>query len=100
MRTAQENTIIKNASNMAKSKYLFQGTTRSGITFGLFFSGFHALKYGIRVASDPGMVYEAMGASVLSLGALVVKPATRPSIPYAAMLIGMDCFSIYMKESG
>lgn len=100
MRSAQENPIIKNASNMAKSKYLFEGTTRSGMIFGAFFSGFHCLKYGIRVAADPGLVYEAFGASVISLGALVVKPTTRPSIPYAAMLIGMDCFSIYMKEGG
>ncbi len=100
MRTAQESSIIKNASNVAKAKYLMQGTTRSGIIFGAFFSGFHCLKYGIRVAADPGLVYEAVGASVISLGALVAKPATRPSIPYAAMLIGMDCFSIYMKEDG
>jgi len=98
MRTAQESSIIKNASNMAKTKYLIEGTSRSGIIFGAFFSGFHCLKYGIRIATDPGLVYEAIGASVLSLGALAAKPATRPSLPYAAMLIGMDCFSIYMKE--
>lgn len=98
MRTAQENAIIKNASNMAKTKYLIEGTSRSGILFGAFFSGFHCLKYGIRVAADPGVIYEAIGASVVSLGVLVAKPATRPSLPYAAMLIGMDCFSIYMKE--
>mmetsp|Transcript_19194 Transcript_19194/g.24194 ORF Transcript_19194/g.24194 Transcript_19194/m.24194 type:complete len:104 (+) Transcript_19194:479-790(+) len=98
MRTAQESSIIKNTSNMAKTKYLIEGTSRSGIIFGAFFSGFHCLKYGIRIATDPGLVYEAIGASVLSLGALAAKPATRPSLPYAAMLIGMDCFSIYMKE--
>lgn len=99
MRTAQENKIIKNASNMAKTKYLVQGTSRSGMLFGVFFSGFHCLKYGIRVAADPGTVYEAIGASVVSLGVLVAKPTTRASIPYAAMLIGMDCFSIYMKDT-
>jgi len=98
MRTAQESSIIKNTSNMAKTKYLIEGTSRSGIIFGAFFSGFHCLKYGICIATDPGLVYEAIGASVLSLGALAAKPATRPSLPYAAMLIGMDCFSIYMKE--
>ena len=98
MRIAQENTIIKNASNMAKSKYLIEGTSRSGILFGVFFSGFHSLKYGIRVAADPGFVYEALGASAISLGALVARPSTRPSLPYAAMLIGMDCFTIYMNE--
>ena len=100
MRTAQENPIIKNASNMAKSKYLMEGTTRSGLVFGGFFSGFHCLKYGIRIASDPGPVYEAIGASAVSLSALAVKPAMRPNIPYAAMLIGMDCFSIYMNSEG
>jgi hypothetical protein len=98
MRTAQENPIIKNASNMAKSKYLIEGTSRSGILFGAFFSGFHCVKYAIRIAADPGQVYEALGASAVSMGALVVKPSTRPSLPYAAMLIGMDCFSIYMKD--
>jgi hypothetical protein len=99
MKTGQENKIIKNASNMAKSKYLLEGTTRSGLLFGAFFSGFHCIKYGIRVAADPGFVYEAIGAGALSLGALVARPATRPSLPYAAMLIGMDCFSIYMKDA-
>lgn len=99
MRTAQENTILKNASNMAKSKYLLEGTTRSGLIFGAFFSGFQTVKYAIRVVADPGLVAEAAGATAVSLGALMVKPATRPSIPYAAMLIGMDCFSIYMKQA-
>jgi len=98
MRTAQESAIIKNASNSAKVKYMIQGTSRSGTLFGLYFSGFQTLKYGIRVAADPGWVYEIIGAGALSLGALVVKPATRPSIPYAAMLIAMDTFSIYMKD--
>lgn len=99
MKTAQENPIIKNASNIAKSKYLMEGTTRSGMVFGAFFSGFHCLKYGIRIASDPGHVYEAIGASAISLSALAYKPAMRPNIPYAAMLIGMDCFSLYMNSS-
>jgi len=85
---------------MAKSKYLLQGTTRSGAMFGLFFAGFHSLKYGIRVAADPGMVWETLGAGALSVGALVVKPATRANIPYAGMLIGMDAFSNYMRETG
>lgn len=97
MRSAGESTILKNASNMAKGKFLMQGTTRAGATFGLFFSGFHGLKYGIRVAADPGVIWEMVGAGVLSLGALTIKPAMRVNIPYAGMLIGMDAFSYYMR---
>ena len=99
MRTAGESTILKNASNMSKGKYLMQGTSRAGATFGLFFGGFHALKYGIRVAADPGMVWEMVGAGALSMGAMVSKPAMRVNIPYAGMLIGMDAFSTYMRET-
>ena len=99
MRSAQDSPIIKNASNMAKTKYLLQGTTRAGATFGAFFAGFHALKYGIRVATDPGMVWEMVGAGALSIGAMATKPAMRVNIPYAGMLIGMDAFSTYMKET-
>lgn len=97
MRSAGESTILKNASNMAKGKFLMQGTTRAGATFGIFFAGFHGLKYGIRVAADPGAVWEMVGAGALSLGALTIKPATRVNIPYAGMLIGMDAFSHYMR---
>jgi len=98
MKTASENKMLKNASNMAKTKYLMQGTTRSGMTFGLFFGGFHCLKYGIRVVGDPGQVSEILGAGVVSVGAMMVKPATRASIPYAGMLVAMDSFSLYMRE--
>jgi hypothetical protein len=99
MRTASDSPILKNASNMAKSRFLMQGTTRTGMIFGGFFSGFHALKYGIRVAADPGQVAEIVGAGTLSIGALVVKPATRAHIPYAGMLIAMDSFSLYMNQN-
>jgi len=68
------------------------------MTFGLFFGGFHCLKYGIRVVGDPGQVSEIFGAGVLSVGAMMVKPATRASIPYAGMLVAMDSFSLYMRE--
>lgn len=98
MRSAGESNILRNASNMAKAKYLFQGTTRSGATFGVFFGGFHTLKYGIRVLADPGNVAEILSAGIASLGVLMYKPSLRPSIPYAGMLIAMDSFSLYMKE--
>lgn len=99
MRSAGESPILKKASNMAKTKYLMQGTTRAGATFGLFFAGFHGLKYGLRVVVDPGMWWEMAGAGALSVGALSVKPATRVNVPYAGMLVGMDAFSNYMRET-
>ena len=100
MRSASESSVLKNASNTAKSKYLLQGTTRAGAMFGVFFGGFHAMKYGIRVAAnEPGDVAEIACASVSSLGIMMIKPVTRASIPYAAMLIAMDSVSIYLKEN-
>lgn len=99
MKSAGESSILKNASNMAKTKFLLQGTTRAGATFGMFFAGFHSVKYGIRVAADPGIVWETIGAGCLSVGALAVKPAMRANIPYAGMLVGMDAFSNYMRET-
>ena len=99
MRTASDSPILKNASNMAKTRFLMQGTTRTGMIFGGFFSGFHALKYGIRVAADPGQVAEIVGAGTFSMGALLAKPSTRAHIPYAGMLIAMDSFSLYMKDN-
>ncbi len=99
MRSAGESSIIKNASNMAKGKFLLQGTSRAGATFGVFFAGFHAVKYGIRVLCDPGVWYEMAGAGAISIGALSIRPNTRASVPYAGMLVGMDAFSNYMKET-
>lgn len=99
MRSVQESAILKNTSNMAKGKYLLEGTTRAGATFGVFFAGFHSLKYGIRVAADPGMWWEMAGAGAIGIGAMMSKPTTRASVPYAGMLIGMDAFSNYMKET-
>ena len=66
--------------------------------FVLFFGGFHCLKYGIRVACDSSQVGEICSAGAMSVGALMLKPATRVSIPYAGMLVAMDSFSLYMRE--
>jgi hypothetical protein len=99
MRAAGESPILKKASNMAKTKFLVQGTTRAGATFGMFFAGFHGLKYGLRVVADPGIWWEMAGAGVLSVGAMSSRPGMRANIPYAGMLIGMDAFSNYMKET-
>ena len=98
MRTAGSSDVLKNASNMAKGKYLLQGTTRSATLFGVFFGGFHVVKYGLRVAVDPGEFSEIGLAGAVSMGALMSKPAFRPSIPYASMLIIMDGVHIVMRE--
>jgi hypothetical protein len=100
MRVAGESKVLVNASNAAKARFLMQGTTRSAALFGGFFGGFHVMKYGIQVAVDPGEVGEIVGAAALSLGALMYKPAYRPSLPYAAMLIAMDSVQMFMKSGG
>lgn len=97
MRLATESKMLKKASTGAKVKFMVQGVTRSGLIFGGFFGGFHSLKYGVRVVNDPGDVGEIVIAGALSMGAMVVKPATRPSLPYAGMLILMEAFSMYMR---
>lgn len=99
MRSAQDSAVLKRASNVAKGRYLLQGTTRSGLLFGGVFGVFHSLKYGVRCLADPGDVAEITVASAVTLGAMSLKPVTRPSIPYAGMLILMDAFNIYMRDS-
>jgi len=94
-----DNAILAKASNQAKSKFIFQGTTRSAFVFGSFFGGFHVVKYGIRVVADPGDVPEILIASGISMGALAYKPAMRASMPYAAMLIFMDTLQMFMKHA-
>jgi|UniRef100_A0A7S2U7N1 hypothetical protein len=98
MRTAGESEVLKKASNAAKGRYLLQGTTRSAATFGAFFGGFHALKYLVKVnGNNPGDVVEIGVAGAISLGALAARSATRASLPYATMLIGMDSFNMYYR---
>ena len=98
MRTAQQSDVLMNASNVAKTKYIMQGTSRSAALFGAFFGGFHILRYGIRVAADPGEWGEIGIAGVASIGALVSQPKLRPSLPYASMLIFMDSVHIVMRQ--
>ena len=99
MRTAGESPVLQKASNMAKGRYLFQGTTRSATLFGVFFGGFHCVKYGIRVTLDPGELSEIGMASVVSCGALMSRPAWRPSMPYSVMLIFMDSVHYVMRQT-
>lgn len=99
MRSAQDSPVLKNASNMAKGRYLVQGATRSGLMFGGIFGGFQSLKFCVRCLADPGDVGEIAVASVISLGAMTVKGVTRSSVPYAGMLIAMDAFNVYMRDS-
>lgn len=99
MRSAAESPFLRQASNASKSKYLIEGTMRSGTLFGAFFAGFHTVKYGIRTTlHDPGAPTEIVCASMVSLGALAVKPSTRSSLPYAFTLVAMDTLSLYLKE--
>jgi hypothetical protein len=98
MRLAGQSEVLKNASDMAKGKYMMEGTTRSATLFGLFFSGFHVVKYGIRVALDPGEYTEIAMAGGVSLGAILSKPSFRPAMPYASMLILMDIIHLVMRQ--
>mmetsp|Transcript_25817 Transcript_25817/g.60785 ORF Transcript_25817/g.60785 Transcript_25817/m.60785 type:complete len:209 (+) Transcript_25817:152-778(+) len=98
MRMAGQNDVLKNSSNAAKGKFLMQGTTRSATIFGAFFGGFHCIKYGIRVALDPGDFQEVGLATAISMGGLMSKPNFRPAVPYATMLIMMDSFHLVMRE--
>jgi hypothetical protein len=84
---------------MAKGRYLFQGTTRSATVFGVFFSGFHIIKYGLRVSLDPGDLGEIGLAGAASMGALMARPAYRASIPYAGMLVAMDGVNHFMRTT-
>eukprot|EP00586_Coscinodiscus_wailesii_P019317 CAMPEP_0172498694 /NCGR_PEP_ID=MMETSP1066-20121228/116021_1 /TAXON_ID=671091 /ORGANISM="Coscinodiscus wailesii, Strain CCMP2513" /LENGTH=214 /DNA_ID=CAMNT_0013272079 /DNA_START=46 /DNA_END=690 /DNA_ORIENTATION=- len=99
MRQAGDSTVLKKASTGAKAKFLFQGTTRSGMLFGSFFGGFHALKYGVELVADPGEYTQIAIAGAVSMGALVAKPALRSSLPYAGMLIAMETFNVVMRDS-
>lgn len=99
IKQAGESDVLKKASNAAKGKFILQGTSRAGFIFGGFFGGFHLTKYGIRVVADPGEYAEIALAGSLSMGVMAMKPITRASIPYAAMLIAMDTFHIYFNKS-
>ena len=99
MREAQSSKLLKNASNSAKARFLVQGSSRAGLIFGSFFSGFQAVKYATKVSLDPGVVGEIGIASVLSMVALGYQPTTRVFLPYGGMLICMDSISAYMREN-
>ena len=98
MRTGGQSQVLQKASNMAKFRYLMQGTTRSGAVFGVFYGGFHVLKYGLRVTLDPGEAGEIVVAGAASMGGLMAKPQYRPFMPYGSMLIIMDIAHIVMRE--
>jgi hypothetical protein len=98
MRSASEATsILKRASDAQKLKYILQGATRSATVFGLFFGGFHIVKYGVHIIADPGPFVEVTAAAAVSMGALVARPNLRSSIPYGAMLIVMDSVHVLMR---
>ena len=98
MRTAGESPILRNASNMAKGRFLLQGTTRSAALFGTFFGAYHIVRYSIRVALNPGEIGEICLASPFALASLWAYPPTRHALPYGAMLIAMDGFNLAMRK--
>jgi len=100
MRSATSSSLLKSASRSAQAKYIFQGSYRSGMFFGVFFSAFHTIKYGVRVLVDPGDAGEIGVGSLITLGGVFVKREWRASLPYAVMMVGMDTFHIVMKEDG
>lgn len=83
---------------MSKGKYILQGTTRSAALFGAFFGGFHVLKYGVRVAANPGDFTEIAVAAPITLGVMMSQPAMRKAMPYASMLVFMDGINILMRN--
>lgn len=101
MRAVQESPVIKNASDTAKGKFIFEGITRNATLFGVFFGGFHVLKYGLRVVSNDGLgpYQETALAGPVSLAILSYKPTWRPALPYGVMLIGMDAVNVYMRRN-
>ena len=98
MRNAGELPILQKASNMAKGRYILQGTTRSATLFGAFFGAYHIVRYGVRVAFNPGEFGEIGLASPIALGTLWAYPPTRHALPYGAMLIVMDSVNLYMRK--
>lgn len=100
IRSASSSTVLKSASRSAQGKFVFQGTYRSGMFFGAFFSVFHTVKYATRVLVDPGNVGEIGVGSLAALGGVMAKREWRVSMPYAVMLVGMDAFHVFMREDG
>ena len=100
MRSATSSSLLKSASRSAQAKYIFQGSYRSGMFFGGFFSVFHTIKYGVRVLVDPGDVGEIGVGSLVALGGVFAKREWRASLPYAVMMVGMDTFHVVMREDG
>jgi hypothetical protein len=98
MRSASSNSVLKSASRSAQAKFIFQGSYRSGLFFGVFFSAFHTIKYGVRVLVDPGDGGEIGVGSLIALGGVFAKREWRASLPYAVMMVGMDTFHVVMKD--
>ncbi|KAL7501658.1 hypothetical protein ACHAWT_009470 [Skeletonema menzelii] len=100
IRSASSSTVLKSASRSAQGKFVFQGTYRSGMFFGAFFGVFHTAKYATRVLVDPGDAGEICAGSLAALGGVMAKREWRVSMPYAVMLVAMDSFHVFMRESG
>ena len=44
MRAAGQSAVIKNTSDMAKARFILQGTTHKATLFGVYFGSFHVLR--------------------------------------------------------
>lgn len=100
IRLAQSSDLLKIASKSAQGKFVFQGTYRSGMFFGVFFGAFHAVKFGTRILTDPGDVGEIGMAGLVTLGGVIAKKEWRASLPYAMMLVAMDSFHVFTRQEG
>lgn len=68
------------------------------MAFAGFFSGFHALKYGLRTAFDTGDYTQIGVGGLAALGGLGYLPVYRRLLPYGVMLIAMDSFNLLFRE--
>ena len=100
IRLAQSSDLLKVVSKSAQGKFVFQGTYRSGMFFGVFFGAFHAVKFGTRVLTDSGDVGEIGMAGIVTLGGVIAKKEWRASLPYAMMLVAMDSFHVFTRQEG
>jgi hypothetical protein len=68
--------ILKNASNMAKKKYLLQGATQVVMIFSIFVAAVHVFS-----STNPGGKWAEIGiVGALSLGALIFNLVTIRAI--------------------
>ena len=98
MKTVQEDKALKTLSNKGKGSYIFNGVGRHAGGFGVFFGGYHTVKYLGRTYVDPGDWQLIIACSAVGLGGISYRPDTRKMFPYALMLIAMDSFNELYRD--